>query len=247
MFTPPPFTADNPATRFPNRVAAGRLLARRLAAYRGRGDVIVMALPRGGVPVASEVARQLGLPLDVLVVRKLGAPDFPELAMGAIAAGGVRVINESVVRETLATPEQIEEVAADERRELERRERLYRGDAPPPDLRRRIVILVDDGLATGATMRVAIVVARRLGAARVVVAVPVAPAETCERFRREADEVVCLMTPQPFWAIGQWYVDFSQVGDQEVRDLLAAAAASAGEAAAPGVERGGHTRHVQQR
>jgi predicted phosphoribosyltransferase len=247
MFNEHSFAAVAPATRFPNRVAAGRLLARRLAGYRGRNDVLVLALPRGGVPVAFEVARQLGLPLDVLVVRKLGVPGFPELAMGAIAAGGVRVVNEGVVRETRVTPEQVEQVASDEQRELGRRERLYRGDAPPSDLTRRTVILVDDGLATGATMRAAIIVARHLGAARVIVAVPVAPVETSERFAREADEVVCLMTPDPFWAIGQWYVDFSQVSDQEVRDLLAAAAAPTAEAVAAAGEHRGRTRHTQQR
>ena len=217
-------------TRFSNRTVAGRQLARRLGAYRNRRDVVVLALPRGGVPVGFEVARALGAPLDVFIVRKLGVPGYRELAMGAIAAGGVRVLNDAVVQDAGVTPDQIEWVASDELRELERRERLYRGGAPPLDLKGRTVILVDDGLATGATMRAAVVAVRRLGAGRVVVAIPVAPAETCERFAREADAVVCLMTPDPFRAIGQWYDDFSQVSDEEVVALLAGAAAQSVEA-----------------
>ena len=220
MITELPFTPGGRTTRFSDRAVAGRLLARQLRGYKGRGDVVVLALPRGGVPVAFEVARELGAPLDVCVVRKLGVPGFPELAMGAIAPGGVRVLNDDVVSEAGVTDEQISQVAAKEQRELDRRERLYRADAPPPTLKNRTVVLVDDGLATGATMRAAVVAVRELGAARTVVAVPVAPAQTCERFSREADEVVCLMTPDPFWAIGQWYDDFSQVSDQEVRRLL---------------------------
>ena len=220
-----PFTSRGRTTRFSDRTVAGRLLAQRLSDYKGRGDVVVLALPRGGVPVAFEVARELSAPLDVFVVRKLGVPGHRELAMGAIAPGGVRVLNEDVIREIGITTQQIDQAAANEQRELERRERLYRADAPPLDLLGRTTILVDDGLATGATMRAAVVAVRQLGAARVVVAIPVGPVETYERFAREADEVVCLMTPEPFWAIGQWYDDFSQVSDQDVRELLAQAIA----------------------
>ena len=224
----PAFIGRGPTTRFTDRSAAGRLLARRLMAYGGRDDVIVLALPRGGVPVAFEVARALNAPLDVLVVRKLGVPGHRELAMGAIAAGGMRILNEDVVREIGITSEQIDLVAAEEQRELERRARTYRDDAPPPDLRGRTALLVDDGLATGATMRAAVIAVRELGAARVVVAVPVAPADTCERLEREADEVVCLMNPNPFWSIGQWYDNFTQVSDREVRELLAQAVTPSG-------------------
>ena len=215
------FIGRGATTRFTDRSTAGRLLARRLNAYGDRDDVIILGLPRGGVPVAFEVARALNAPLDVFVVRKLGVPGHRELAMGAIASGGVQVLNEDVVREVGISAEQIELVAGDEQKELVRRERAYRDDAPPPGLRGRTALLVDDGLATGATMRAAVIAARKLGAARVVVAVPVAPASTCEQFREDADEVVCLMTPEPFWSIGQWYDDFAQVSDQEVRELLA--------------------------
>lgn len=220
MITEFPFINSGRTTRFSDRTVAGRLLAQRLSDYRGRADVVVLALPRGGVPVAFEVARELGAPLDVFVVRKLGVPGHRELAMGAIAPGGVRVLNDEVIREIGITTEQIAQVAANEQRELERRERLYRAHVPPLDLRGRTTILVDDGLATGATMRAAVVAVRQLGAARVVVAIPVGPGETYERFGRDADEVVCLMTPTPFWAIGQWYDDFSQVSDENVRELL---------------------------
>jgi putative phosphoribosyl transferase len=214
-------------TRFSDRRAAGRLLAQRLRDYRIRDNVLVLALPRGGVPVAYEVAQALAAPLDVFVVRKLGLPGQEELAMGAIAPGGVRFLNADVVEYAGVTDQQIDRVAAIEQRELERRQRAYRGEAPPLDLARRTVILVDDGLATGATMRAAVAAARQSGASRVVVAVPVAPAETCQKLAQEADEVICLMTPQPFWSIGQWYDDFSQVSDQEVRDLLQRSAAAA--------------------
>jgi predicted phosphoribosyltransferase len=205
---------------FRDREHAGRVLAEALRHYAGRPDVVVLGLPRGGVPVAAEVARALGAPLDVFVVRKLGLPEHPELAMGAIGSGGVRVINESVVRQ-LAIPERvIDAVAAEELRELERRERLFRGDRPPPAIEGRTVILVDDGLATGSTMRAAVEALRKLGPARIVVAVPVGARETCEQFRREVDEVVCALSPSFFQAVGQWYDRFDQTTDQEVREEL---------------------------
>jgi erythromycin esterase-like protein/predicted phosphoribosyltransferase len=207
--------------RFRNRNEAGRLLAEKLTAYANRPDVLVLALPRGGVPVAYEVARALGAPLDVFVVRKLGVPGYEELAMGAVATGGVRVLNDQIVQR-LGIPQYIiDAVAARELQELARRERLYRGGRPPPDVRGRTVILVDDGLATGATMRAAIMALRQLEPARIVVAVPTASPETCEELKAEADDVVCAITPEPFLAVGHWYEDFSQTTDEEVRDLLA--------------------------
>jgi predicted phosphoribosyltransferase len=209
--------------KFRNRTEAGRVLAGKLAAYANRRDVIVLALPRGGVPVAYEVARALGAPLDVFVVRKLGLPGNEEYAMGAIATGGVRVLNEQVVN-ALGIPEQvIDTVAVREQQELARRERLYRGERPPPEVRGRSVILVDDGLATGATMQAAVEALRRLQPARIVVAVPTASPDTCEQLRAQADEVICATTPEPFRAVGLWYEDFSQTTDDEVRELLARA------------------------
>lgn len=205
---------------FRDRREAGRQLAEQLAGYVGRPGALVLALPRGGVPVAYEVARALRIPRDVFLVRKLGAPGSEELAMGAVASGGVRVLNQQVVRQ-LGVPEYaIDAIAAKELQELARRERLYRGGRPPPEIRGRTVILVDDGLATGATMRAAITALRQLQPAQIVVAVPTAAAETCEALRREADDVVCGMTPEPFFAVGQWYDDFTQTSDEEVRDLL---------------------------
>ena len=206
--------------RFRDRAHAGRLLAERLRGFAGR-PTIVLALPRGGVPVGFEVARRLDAPLDVFVVRKLGVPGHEELAMGAIATGGVRLLNDDVIAEVSARD--IDAVTARERQELARRERAYRGDRPPPDVHGRTTILVDDGLATGATMRAAAAGVRRLEAARVVVAVPAAAAETCELLAGEADEVVCLTTPEPFYAVGLWYEDFSETSDDEVRRLLDAA------------------------
>lgn len=208
---------------FRDRREAGRFLAEKLAAYANRPDLIVLALPRGGVPVAYEVARALGAPLDVFVVRKLGVPGHEEYAMGAIATGGVRVLNEELVR-TLGMPERVlDAVVAREQQELARRERLYRGQRPPPEVRGRTAILVDDGLATGATMQAAVKALRRLQPARIVVAVPTASPETCEQMRTEADEVICATTPEPFHAVGLWYQDFSQTTDDEVRELLARA------------------------
>ena len=208
------------AEPFLNRREAGRDLASHLRHYGGRDDVIVLALPRGGVPVGFEVAERLGAPLDVFLVRKLGVPGHEELAMGAIASGGVRVLNEHVVRMLGISPSDIDEVAALEQAELERREREYRGERAQPDMREKVCILVDDGLATGATMRAAAEALRRLGPAKVVVAVPAAAAETCEEFRHEVDEIVCAQTPEPFIAVGAWYVDFSPTSDEEVRELL---------------------------
>ena len=206
---------------FRDRRDAGRLLAEKLAAYANRPDVLVLALPRGGVPVAYEVARKLGAPLDVFVVRKLGVPGHEELAMGAVATGGVRVLNDQLV-EQLGIPDQmIDAVAARERQELARRERLYRGGRRPPDVRGRTVILVDDGLATGATMYAAIEALRKQNPGRIVVAVPTASPETCEEMKVKADHVICAITPDPFQAVGRWYQDFSQTSDEEVADLLA--------------------------
>ena len=211
---------------FRDRADAGRRLAAKLRRYMGRDDVVVLALPRGGVPVGYEVARALGAPLDVFGVRKLGVPGHEELAMGAIASGGVRVLNEEVVRQLGIPAALIEQVAAREGHELERRESAYRDGRPRPDVRDKIVILVDDGLATGATMRAAVAALRRLDPARIVVAVPVGAHDTCAELTDEADEVVCGVTPEPFVAVGIWYEDFGQTTDDEVRDLLARAAAA---------------------
>ena len=211
--------ADGPRP-YLDRTDAGIRLAGHLAAYVGRADVVVLGLPRGGVPVAAEVARALGAPLDVFCVRKLGVPGEPELAMGAIATGGVVVVNEAVVAEISAPPELVAEVAAAERAELDRRERAYRGDRPPLPLAGRTVVLVDDGLATGASMRAAVRAVRSAGPARVVVAVPVAAAETCRSLEAEADEVVCPLAPEGFRSVGGWYEDFSTTSDDEVRRCL---------------------------
>jgi predicted phosphoribosyltransferase len=209
---------------FRDRADAGRQLARKLGRYAGRSDVVVLGLPRGGVPVAYEVARALRAPLDVFLVRKLGVPGHEELAMGAIASGGVRVLNEEAVRKLDISEEVLDEVAAEEGRELERRERAYRDGRPPPVVRGKIVTLVDDGLATGSTMRAAVAALRRLGPSRIVVAVPVGAPETCAELGEEADESVCAHMPDPFLAVGLWYEDFSQTTDEEVHDLLQRAA-----------------------
>ncbi len=209
---------------YQDRIEAGKRLAAELAEYANRADVLVLALPRGGVPVAFEVAEALHAPLDVFLVRKLGVPGHEELAMGAIATGGVRVINEDVVRYLNIPDEVIETVAMDEQRELERRERAYRDGRAAPDVQGRTVILVDDGLATGSTMRAAAVALRQQQPARIVVAVPVASSQTCDEFRAEVDDIVCAVTPEPFRGVGQWYEDFSQTTDEEVHDLLERAA-----------------------
>jgi putative phosphoribosyl transferase len=208
---------------FHDRREAGRVLAGKLDRYAGREDVVVLALPRGGVPVAYEVAEALAAPLDVFVVRKLGVPGHRELAMGALARSGVAVLDEGLIRSLRIGAAQIERMVAVELLELERREKEYRGDRDLPELGGRTVILVDDGLATGSTMRVAALAVREHHPARIVVAAPVAAAETCDALRREVDEVVCAATPRPFHAVGAWYDDFSQTSDREVRELLTAA------------------------
>jgi predicted phosphoribosyltransferase len=211
---------------FLNRTDAGRLLSEKLEKYAGRDGVIVLGLPRGGVPVAYEVAKRLRAPLDVFIVRKLGVPGFEELAAGAIASGGVRVLNEDVVRAIPYASEAIEAVTARETAELQRREQTYRDGRAAPELRDKIAILVDDGLATGATMRAAVKALRQRGAAKIVVAVPVGPPDTCHEISKEADETICLSTPPFFQAVGQYYDDFSQTSDDDVRELLTRAAQS---------------------
>ena len=209
---------------FKDRTDAGRKLAARLTRYADQDNVLVLALPRGGVPVAYEVAKELKAPLDVFLVRKLGVPGHEELAMGAIASGGVRVVNEELVN-YLGIPDQvIDGIAAVEQRELERRALAYRDDRPPPDVKDRIVILIDDGLATGSTMRAAALSLRLQKPRRIVVAVPVSSPETCDEFRSEVDEIVCAFTPQNLQGVGLWYEDFSQTSDEEVRELLKRAA-----------------------
>jgi len=209
---------------FADRREAGRFLASKLTEYADRPNVLVLGLPRGGVPVAYEVAKALHAPLDVFLVRKLGLPGREELAMGAIASGGVLVLNEDLVRGLGITKDVLESVIAAEQKELERREQMYRGDRPPPDVRGRTVILVDDGLATGSSMRAAVAALRQQGPARIIVAVPIGAPETCSEFEREADDVICAVTPQPFHAVGLWYRDFSQTTDEEVHELLERAA-----------------------
>jgi predicted phosphoribosyltransferase len=213
---------------FRDRTEAGRVLAERLAAYAGQPDVIVLALPRGGVPVGYEVARALHAPLDVFIVRKLGVPGHEELAMGAVATGGVRVLNDQVVRALGIPSHVVDAVARWEEQELRRREQVYRGDRPPPDVRGKTVILVDDGLATGSTMLAAVRALRQQSPARIVVAVPIASRDTCEVLKTEVDDVVCAVTPEPFYAVGMWYQDFTQTTDEEVRELLAQAGEPAG-------------------
>lgn len=212
---------------FDDRRQGGRLLAERLSHYGDRDDVVVLGLARGGIPVAFEVANALAAPLDVFVVRKLGVPGHEELAMGAIASGGVRVLNDDVVIAAGIDPQEIEDVSAREAREVERRERLYRGDRGPVPVSGRVVIVVDDGLATGASMRAAIEALGERGADRVVVAVPAASPRTCAEFEGAVDEIVCAITPEPFLAVGQWYLDFAPTSDEEVRELLERARSTA--------------------
>lgn len=205
---------------FANRSEAGQLLGEKLEKYAGHDDVIVLGLPRGGVPVAYEVAKRLGAPLDVFIVRKLGVPGFEELAAGAIASGNVRVLNEDIIRAIPNADAAIEAATEREAAELERREQAYREGRAPPELRDRIVILVDDGLATGATMRAAVKALRQSGAVKIVAAVPVGPPDTCRELKEEANEAICLSTPEFFQAVGQYYDDFSQTSDEDVRELL---------------------------
>jgi predicted phosphoribosyltransferase len=218
--------ADQWTPRFADRHEAGAALGALLKHHAGKPGVVVLALPRGGVPVGFEVAEALGAALDIFLVRKLGMPGHPEFAMGAIASGGIRVLSDDVVQMYGVSAEAIERVARAEQAELERREREYRQNHPAVDLARKTVILVDDGLATGSTMRAAVEAVRRHGPARVIVAAPVGAPSTCADFRAIADEVVCARTPEPFSAVGIWYQDFSQTTDEEVRDLLRKHAAS---------------------
>jgi len=205
---------------FRDRIEAGQKLAKKLGTYANRPDVVVLGLPRGGVPIAFEIARVLNAPLDVFLVRKLGVPGHEELAMGAIASGGVRILNEDVVQPLRLSEEVINKVAAQEQQELERREQAYRGNLPPLDVRDRTVILVDDGLATGATMHAAAVALRQQQPQQIIAAVPVAAPETCDQFKVEVDEIICAETPRPFYAVDLWYEQFSQTTDEEVRHLL---------------------------
>jgi putative phosphoribosyl transferase len=207
-------------TRFRNRTEAGKLLASKLTQYANRPDVLVLGIPHGGVTVAFEVATALNAPLDVCLVRKMGVPGHPELAIGAIAAGGFEVLNEELVDWMRISGHTIAEVADRELQELQHHDRIYRGDRPPPDIRDRIVILVDDGLATGAMMRAAIGVLKPQQPQQIIIAVPVAPLDTCDRLRSEVDEVVCLITPEQFCGIGQWYEDFDRTTDEQVCELL---------------------------
>ena len=209
---------------FLDRYDAGQRLAEKLSRYADQSDLLILALPRGGVPVGYEVARALHAPLDVFLVRKLGFPGREELAMGAIDTGGVRILDWQLVQMYGVPPDAIERVTMAEQRELERRERLYRDGRPAPDVKGRTVILIDDGLATGSTMRAAVEALREEGARKIVVAVPVAPEDTCAALREEVDEIICAVTPEPFRAVGIWYADFSETSDEEVRDLLARAA-----------------------
>lgn len=209
-----------PDLPFRDRAQAGQLLSKQLGRYANREDVIVLALPRGGVPVAREIARSLRTPLDVFLVRKLGVPGQEELAMGAIASGGVRILNQDIVQ-TMGIPAHvIDSVTATEVQELARRERLYRGERPAPDVTGRTVILVDDGLATGASMRAAVAALRRMKPRHIVIAVPIAAVPTRQEFAREVDEIVCLHTPDPFFSVGFWYDDFSQTTDEDIREML---------------------------
>lgn len=212
--------------RFANRTEAGKMLAKALSAYIGRSDILILALPRGGVPVAREVAKILLAPMDLWLVRKLGVPGQEELALGALAAKNVCVLNQEVIDLLSIDQAVIDRVISREQAELERRNRLYRHGRPPPDTGGKTIIIIDDGLATGATIRAAIASVRQAGAARIIVAVPVGAASTCRKIKKEADELVCLYMPEPFFGVGQWYSDFSQTSDEDVLTLLAGVAAN---------------------
>lgn len=205
---------------FENRVDAGKKLAKELSEYANRPDVLILALPRGGVPVAFEVAKELNLDIDIFLVRKLGVPGNEELAMGAIASEDIRVLNEDIISSFQIPDRVVATVAANELRELQRRERAYRGDRPKPDINGKTVILIDDGLATGATMRAAVEALKIKNPAKIVVAVPTAAADTCMFFKERVDEIICVATPEPFYGVGAWYGDFSQTTDEEVCKLL---------------------------
>jgi putative phosphoribosyl transferase len=209
---------------FQDRAEAGHILAQNLSSYKDKPNVLVLGLPRGGVPVAYEVARELNAPLDVFIVRKLGVPGHEELAMGAIATGGIRILNDSVIQHLGITSAVVDTAVAREEQELQRRERLYRGERPPPVIKGRTVIIVDDGLATGSSMRAAVAALRQQQPSGLIIAVPTAPVETYMELRRMADEIVCPMRPEPFYAVGASYVDFRQTTDQEVRDIISRAA-----------------------
>lgn len=219
---------------FKDRIEAGDALADRLMHYAGRADVLALGLPRGGVPVAFEVAKALDAPLDVFIVRKLGVPDHEELAMGAIATGGVRIVNEEIVNRLHISHQTLDAVTATETKELARREHAYRGQCPPPEMQGRTAILVDDGMATGSTMRAAATALRKQHPGRIVVGVPVAAAQTCDEFRSEVDEMICVATPEPFYGVGRWYQNFSQTTDEEVHHLLEQAGYGRPDAARPG-------------
>jgi putative phosphoribosyl transferase len=205
---------------FNDRADAGKRLAERLSEYANREDILILALPRGGVPVAFEVAKELNVKMDVFIVRKLGVPGNEELAMGAIASGNIRVLNEDVIRSFHIPQKVIDEATANELRELERRERIYRRNRPTPKISGSTVILIDDGLATGATMHAAVAAVKSKNPAEVIIAVPVAAPDTCSAFRNDVDEVICVGTPEPFYGVGAWYEDFSQTTDKEVCELL---------------------------
>ena len=207
-------------TIFENRRDAGKQLAKELSEFKGQNDAIVLGLPRGGIPVAYEVAKALELPLDVFIVRKLGVPGQPELAMGAIASGDIKVMNESVVRNAGISDQQIEEVAHKEKEELKKREKAYRGARPDIDLQGKTVLIVDDGLATGASMRAAISALRKHNPKKIIAAIPTAPRDTCQEFESEVDQIICLRTPSPFWGVGGSYQNFSQTTNEEVRTFL---------------------------
>ena len=230
----------NTAYHFADRAEAGKMLAEALSEYAGKPDVLVLALPRGGVPVAYEIAEALNAPLDLWLVRKLGVPGREELAIGAIAGGGVRILNSEIMRLLDVDQASLDAVMAREQAELERRNTHYRQSRPPPDVQGKTIILVDDGLATGATMRAAIVSLRQARAARIVVVVPVGAASASEKIRKEADEFVCLYTPEPFYGVGRWYDDFSQTTDEEVLALLSSPPAIGD---AEGLQRGGLRNH----